>query len=430
MTIKKIFNYLPSYPHYKMNIFSGTNSISEVIGMLRNILNGSSQNDASIKQYENIISQMINSKHIYTYASGRMGFYSILKALDIQNGDEVIIPSFTCIVVPNAILYSGAKPIYCDIRDDDFNIDIAKIEQLITPKTKVLYAQHTFGQMCDINAIKQIAEKYNLIVIEDAALALGAKLENKYAGTIGDFGYFSTDRSKVVNTGLGGIVSVNNEKYFKSFDEIYSDMPSLSSRMTKKIARTFVLNVITLNPYFYWLGKFINAILSKLKMMTYLLDEPFVKKEQIQDYPYPARLPSLLAKIGISQFESLNDNLNNRKKVANYYNNILNIYTEEYMQSDTNIFLRYSFLVKNRDYWEKKFSSKIDLSIWFKTIASGRNDNFEEINYKVGSNKVSEYVCEYIFNLPTHNQIKPEKLESLLKELKNSGDIITKERVL
>ena len=426
MNIKKISNYLPSYPHYKMNIFSGTNSFSEV----RDLLSVSSQDDEYIEQYENIISQTINSKHNYTFASGRMGFYTILKAIDIQKDDEVIIPSFTCIVVPNAILYSGAKPIYCDIRDDNFNIDVSKIEELITPKTKVLYAQHTFGQMCDIKVIKQIAVKYNLLVVEDTALALGAKLENKYAGTIGDFGYFSTDRSKVINTGLGGIVSVNNKKYLAKINKIYSGIPHLSDKMTKKIARTFVLNIITLNPYFYWFGKFINAILSKFKVMTYLLDEPFVKKEQIKDYPYPAKLSSILSKIGISQFKSLDSNLENRKKIATYYNDILNIYTKEYIQSETNIFLRYSFLVKNRSYWENRFSSKIDLSIWFKTIASGRDSNFEEINYKIGSNKVSEYVCDHIFNLPTHNQIKPEKLKKLLEELKSSGDIITKEKNL
>ena len=90
----------------------------------------------------------------------------------------------------------------------------------------------------------------------------------------------------------------------------------------------------------------------------------------------------------MSQFESLNDNLDNRKKVVNYYNEILYIYTEEYMQSDKNIFLRYSFYVKNRDYWKNKFSSKIDLSIWIKIITSGRNNNFEQINYKDSSNKV------------------------------------------
>ena len=409
-----------------MNVFSGTNSFREI----RDVLLWRSQDEEPIKHYENIISRTINSDSVFTFASGRMGFYTILKAINIQKNDEVIIPSFTCVVVPNAILYSGAKPIYCDINKDDFNIDVSNVEKLITSKTKVLYAQHTFGQMCDINAIQKIAQKYNLLVIEDTAGALGAKLNNLHAGTIGDFGYFSTDRTKVVNTGLGGIVSVNNKKYIKNFTEIFNDVPYLNQTLTKKIVRTFVLNIVTLNPYFYWVGKFINVILSKLKIMTYLLDESFIKKDQIQDYPYPARLSCLLAKIGISQFQALNDNLDNRKKNANYYNDILNIYTPEYMNSDKNIFLRYSFLVKNRDYWENKFSSKIDLSIWFNTIAYGRNDNLEAINYKVNSNKVSEFVCEHIFNLPTHNQIRPEKLQALLKELKLSADIITKDQVL
>jgi len=431
MNIKRIFNYLPSYPHYKMNIFSGTNTFDEVKNILKRLIfTKDIVNSEDIQKYERIISQTIKSKNIYTFASGRMGFYTILKAIDIQKDDEIIIPSFTCIVVPNAIFYSGAKPIYCDIKDDDFNIDVSKIEQFITPKTKVLYAQHTFGQMCDIKGIKQIAEKYNLLVVEDTALALGAKLENKYAGTIGDFGYFSTDRSKVINTGLGGIVSVNNEAYLTSFVEIYKKVPYLEKKMTKKIGKTFILNIITLNPYFYWIGKFFNAVLSKLKLMTYFLDEPFIKKEEISSYPYPVKFSALLASIGISQFNLLDSNLKNRRQIANYYNDIFNIYTKEYMQDNKNIFLRYSFLIKNRDYWEERFSSKIDLAIWFKSVTSGRNDNFEEIHYKVGSNKVSEYVCNHIFNLPTHNQIKPEKLKELLYELKNSGDIITKEKVL
>lgn len=430
MNFKKIFNYLPSYPHFKMSIFSGTNTQEEIKSVYKNLSGSDIVIGNDINEYEELLKEKLVSDNIYTFASGRMGFYSILKSIDIQKDDEIIIPSFTCIVVPNAIIYAGAKPIYCDINEQDFNIDVLKIESLITSKTKVLYAQHTFGQICNIEEIIRIAKKYNLIVIEDTALALGAKLNNKYAGTIGDFGYFSTDRSKVINTGLGGIVSVNNSKYNCTFEKYYSNVPFLDEAIISKIAKTFVINVITLDPRFYWLGKFINAVLSKLRFMTYFLDESFTKKEHIKKYPYPARLSNLLSKIGVSQMQNLEDNIKNRKKVAKYFNDILNIYTDSYIEDSKNIFLRYSFLVNNRDYWEEKFSSKIDLSIWFKTIASGRNDNFEEIYYKIGSNNVSEYVCEHIFNLPTHKNIKPEKLEKLLYELKKSGDIITKERIL
>jgi len=428
--LSKIFEYLPSYPHYKMSIFSGTNSFSEIQAVLKSLYSKTVVKGKELQEYKEILEEKLQSQNIYTFASGRMGFYSILKTLDLQKGDEIIIPSYTCVVVPNAILYANAKPVYCDINDDDFNIDVSKIEALITPKTKVLYAQHTFGQMCDVEAIVALAKKHNLVVIEDAALAIGAHKNGRYAGTIGDFGYFSTDRSKVINTGLGGIVSLNNQKYKKQFDMFYAKVPYLDEQYTKKIAKTFLINIVTLHPSIYWFGKFINVVLSKLKMMHYFLDEFYHNKSEITRYPYPARLSNIFAKIGISQMQSLESNLAYRKSVVQYYNNILGIYSGAYINDPSNIFLRYSFLIQNRDYWERRFSSKIDLSIWFKTIASGKNENFEEIGYIEGTNKVSEYVCEHIFNLPTHQNIDPKKLEKLLVELKNSGDIITKEEIL
>lgn len=430
MNFKRIIKYLPSYPHYKMNVFSGTNHFSEIIAILKKICLNNVSTEQATNQYEIAIQKKINSKNIFTFASGRMGFYSILKAINIQSNDEVILPSFTCVVVPNAILYSGAKPVYCDIKDDDFNIDVCKIEALITPRTKVIYAQHTFGQMCDIESIMNIARKYSLIVVEDAALSLGAILKGKYAGTIADFGYYSTDRSKVINTGLGGIVSVNNDAFLELFEAYYKNVPYLDHKMSIKIAFTFVINYLTLNPFIYWIGKFLNIVLFKIGILEYFLDEQIVKKEQIKRYPYPAKFPNILIFLGISQINLLDDNIKHRRATAKYYNGILKIYTEDYIENDKNIFLRYSFLVHNRDYWETRFSSCIDLSIWFKTIASGRNAKFEDIYYMNGTNLISETVCKHIFNLPTHNQIRPDKLKKLLEELKDSGDIITTRGIL
>jgi len=426
--INRIIKKLLIYPHYKMNVFCGTNSFQELYTVFfklfdkKNLLDGE-----DFVLYTEKIKTKIKSKNIFTFASGRMGLYSILKSIDIQKDDEVILPSYTCVVVPNAIIYSGAKPIYTDISKNDFNIDIEKIESLITNKTKVIYAQHTFGQMCDINKIIEIAKKYNLIVIEDAALALGAKCDGKYLGTIGDFGYFSTDRSKVINTGLGGFVSVNNEKYVEAFMNFYKNVPFLNFWFSKKIAISFILNLITLNPYFYWIGKLVNIVLVKIGVIKYFGDENQLVKPTSELYSYPSRLPSILSSIGISQLEKLESNLYNRKMIVKYYNSILNIYKNEYIDDEANIFLRYSFLIKNRDYWEKRFSNQIDLSIWFKTIASGRTENFQEIYYNEGTNSISEYVSEHIFNLPTHNKLKPKRFEKLLIELKESGDIIKKE---
>lgn len=412
-----------------MNVFSGSNSYKEIIDVIKCLYADTDVQGSDIDAYHHTLHEILNSPS-YSFASGRMGLYSILQTICIQKEDEVIIPSYTCIVVPNAILYCGAKPVYCDIRIKDFNIDTSRLESLITSRTKVIYAQHTFGQMCDIDKIMEIATKHNLIVIEDAALALGAITKGKWAGTIGDFGYYSTDRSKVINTGLGGIVTVNNPNYNQQFLDYYKQIPYLDGKMTKKIAKTFILNVITLHPSLYWVGKLINAVLTKFGIMTYFSDEQFVRKESIYAYPYPAKLSNIFTKIGISQLKNIKHNIAHRKQLARYYNDILQIYPSDYIESEKNIFLRYSFLVYNRDYWEKRFSSKIDLSIWFKTIASGRTENFEEIGYLSGSNTISEYACSHIFNLPTHQQIKPEKLRNLLLELKLSGDIIERNAIL
>ncbi len=416
---------LPSYPHRILNVYSGTNTIDEISATLRALWKKEEMvTGEEIKRYTGRLQDTLQSDHIYTFASGRMGFYTILRALDLPKGAEVIIPSYTCVVVPNAIMYSGARPVYCDISPFDFNIDVSKIEALITPATKVLYAQHTFGQMCDIHNIMEIAKKYNLVVIEDVALSLGARDGEKYAGTIGDFGYFSTDRTKVINTAVGGFVSVNNEAYLQRFVQLYEAVPYPDQRLTAKLARTFVIDLMMMHPRMYWLGKFLNPLMRKLGIVQYFLDERKHTRSQITEYPYPARLSSILAKIGISQIDDLADNITHRRTLAKYYNDIFGIYDQEYIESEKNIFLRYSFLVRNRDYWEKRFASRIDLSIWFKTIAAGKEEHFEEIGYTPGQNRVCEFVADHIFNLPTHYRIDTAYIEPLLYELKASGDII------
>lgn len=421
----KFKSIIPSYPHYVQNVFSGTNHWEEIKTVLFSLFSNTDVSEGAHNSvYEEVIKKKLTSQNAYTFASGRMGFYTILKTLNIQDGDEIIIPAYTCVVVPNAILYAGGTPIYCDINEEDYNIDTTKIEALITDKTKALYAQHTFGKMCDVRAIQQLAQKYDLPVIEDVALSLGATLNGQYAGTFGDFGYYSTDRTKMINTALGGIVLVNNQKYVDTFEKQYEAVPYLSAKISKKIARTFLIDLLFFHPWLYWLGSAINPIFRKIGFNQYFLDERKHQLKEIKQYPYPARFSNILAPIGISQFEDLNNNIAHRRKLAGYYNKILQIYEDDYIQNSAHVFLRYSFLIKNRDYWEKRFASKIDLSIWFKTVAVGKEDDFDEIGYTVGSCTTAEFISQHIFNLPTHYRIDPKKFESLLVELYNSGDII------
>jgi dTDP-4-amino-4,6-dideoxygalactose transaminase len=132
---------------------------------------------------------------------------------NIESGDEVIMSSFTFVSTANAFVLRGAKIIFVDIRPDTMNIDENLIEDAITDKTKVIVPVHYAGVSCNMNKINEIAQKFNLLVIEDAAQCIGSKYNNKPVGTMGDISCFSFHETKNIHSGEGGAVLINDEKF-------------------------------------------------------------------------------------------------------------------------------------------------------------------------------------------------------------------------
>ena len=111
--------------------------------------------------------------------------------MGVTKGDEVVLPGYTCVMNVNPIKYVGAKPIYVDIEPATFNINVSLLQEKITPRAKVIIAQHTYGYPCDMDAIMKIAEKNGIPVIEDCCLALGSRYRGQAMGTFGKAAYFS-----------------------------------------------------------------------------------------------------------------------------------------------------------------------------------------------------------------------------------------------
>jgi len=132
---------------------------------------------------------------------------------NIGPGDEVIMPSFTFVSTANAFYLRSAKIVFVDIRKDTLNMDEAKLEDAITPRTKVVVPVHYAGVACEMDTIMAIAQAHNLIVVEDAAQGLDAKYKNQYLGTIGDIGAYSFHETKNVISGEGGAISLNSKKF-------------------------------------------------------------------------------------------------------------------------------------------------------------------------------------------------------------------------
>lgn len=134
---------------------------------------------------------------------------------NIKEGDEVIMPSFTFVSTADAFVLRGAKAVFVDIRPDTMNIDEKKIEAAITPNTKAIAPVHYAGIACEMDTIMEIAQKHNLMVIEDAAQCILAEYKNKALGTIGDFGCYSFHETKNLSMGEGGAILIRDEKYIE-----------------------------------------------------------------------------------------------------------------------------------------------------------------------------------------------------------------------
>jgi len=164
-----------------------------------------------IEEFENDFSSYLGINYSASVNNGTTALHLALCALEICEGDEVIVPTFTYIASVNAISYVGAHPVFIDSDVLSWNIDISKIEEKITKKTRAIIVVHMYGNPCNMDEILDIANKYNIYVIEDVAEAFGSKFNNIYLGGFGDVATFSFFGNKTITTGEGGMVSSNNK---------------------------------------------------------------------------------------------------------------------------------------------------------------------------------------------------------------------------
>lgn len=167
-----------------------------------------------VKEFEQALAEYCNSKYAVAVSSGTSALHLAYLAADLKTDDEVITTPNTFVATSNMLLAVGAKPVFCDIRLDTYNIDEEKIEEHINRKTKAIVPVHFAGHPCEMDKILRLAKKHKLLVIEDASHALGAKYKNKKIGSLGDMTVFSFHPVKSITTGEGGAILTNNKNFY------------------------------------------------------------------------------------------------------------------------------------------------------------------------------------------------------------------------
>ena len=175
-----------------------------------------SANGRFITEFQQKFSEFCGTRFALACSNGTVTLHLALIALGIQPGDEVIMPTLTYIATANAVRMVGAKPVFVDSDPDTWNVDPKAIEAAITAKTKAIIPVHLYGLSCDMTAIMDIADRYHIPVVEDAAEAHGAKWNGKTVGSIGAIGSFSFFGNKIITCGEGGMLVTNDEKLYNT----------------------------------------------------------------------------------------------------------------------------------------------------------------------------------------------------------------------
>ena len=167
-----------------------------------------------INKLESSFAKYLNSKKILTVNNGTSAIHIIYLALNLKRGDEIILPAYGYMAAANLALQMDLKPVFVDVDYETFCINVEKIRKKITKKTKLIVAINTYGNLCNFTELKKINKESGIFILEDAAESLGSTFDKKQSGTLGDFGTFSFQATKIITTGEGGIVVTNNKKIY------------------------------------------------------------------------------------------------------------------------------------------------------------------------------------------------------------------------
>ena len=372
----KSFNFLPAQ-YKKNNLKINHNYLSSQFSDYKKILNKIAKvvkrNDftlgSEVNQFENSIKRLIKAKHVLAVGSGTDAILLSLKCLGIKEGDEVITTPFTFYATIGAIVTSGAKPVFVDVKKD-YNIDPDLIEKKITKKTKAILPVHWGGKICDMKKISQISKKYSIPIVEDACHAILSRRFGKFAGNFGDMGCFSLHPLKNLNAwGDGGFIAIKNFKDFKKLS-LMRNHGLVSRNKTLMFSYNSRLDTIQ--------AVVANHLLKKLKNIT---------KKRILNSKYLDKNLSFFKEIQLIQRES----------------------------NSTEVFHLYCLRVKNKkkEIVMKLKKNGIDVKVHY-PVPMHLQPAAKNLGYKKGSFPITEKIAKETISLPVHEFITKKNLDKII----------------
>lgn len=366
---------------------------------------------------ETWFAKRLGTPHVVSFNSGRSALFAVLGAFGIGKGDEVICQAFTCVAVPNAVIWTGATPVFADI-DDSLNIDPNDLEKKITAKTRAVIVQHTLGTPADMERIMIIARKHGVIVVEDCAHSLGASVEGQEAGAVGDAAIFSFGRDKVISSVFGGLAAISKKHagVFGKLDKTHNQLANPTRFWILQQILHPILFSLILPVYRLGIGKGMLVFFQKIGLLGF----PVYPEEKSGMRPglFPKKYPNALARLLLVQLQKLDalnaERASRAKTYLRFAKNNPDITLPKTRAGA--IFLRFPVLVPDPGLLGQRARNRgILLGNWYHNVIDPSGVDFARIGYTEGSCPRAEEAARHIINLPT--RISDEEIGRVISAL-------------
>lgn len=367
--------------------------------------------------------------YVVPFIKGRVALYALLRAAGIGEGDEVLVPGYTCVVVPAAIQYTHARPVFYDIDPDTYNGDPECAEGMIGPRTRAVLVQHTYGMPAELGGLAELCRKRHILLIEDCAHAIGALTPLGPVGQIGDAAFTSFQWSKAITTGLGGAARANDRGLAHELHvlarEEFSE-PSMAQSLSLLAVSSLYDRLFRPSAFWYlrdtyrWLGTrgIVPGSSSPAELYDPAMPVQYAKRfgahRDRQITRLLARVPTEIA---------------HRRTIATIYANWCvrhGVSSQTAGPGLVSSHLRFPLLMRNRDavLWRAR-EQRIEMGDWFNSPLHPAEADAASFGYESGTCPVGEVYASHVVNLPTHRHVTTRVANRILAFLEeNIEDVI------
>ena len=371
----------------------------------------------AIAAFEREFARRVAVPHAVSFLAGRVALYGILRGLGVGPGDEVLLPVPTHVVVANAVRYTGAKPVYVDCRPETYNMDLGEAEARITPRTRVLVLQHTFGIPAELDDAVALCARHGLDLIEDCVHALGATFGGRPVGTYGRAAFFSTEETKTISTTMGGMAVTADEGLAAALRSLQSACAAPpASLAARHVVKLIAYHLLT-QPRVHRLTRWLYEQLGRRQPLPGPTVDEEVRGERPADYA--RRLPNAHAAIGLRQLRRLDANLRHRQAIAEIYEQRLRgaaVGLPAPSPAARPAYVRFPVSVPDHERAARAVSRHAVPGLWFTSVLEEAVDPAVG-GYRAGECPTAEARAVGLVNLPTHPRVSVRQAHTIADAL-------------